>query len=57
MLLKLEVNRERMQENMDSQGGLIMAEKVMLDDKQTLRNTTKTAGLVSGSTGNSSGGN
>ena len=33
-----------------------MAEKVMLDDKQTLRNTTKTAGLVSGSTGNSSGG-
>ena len=30
-----------------------MAEKVMLDDKQTLRITTKTAGLVSGSTGNS----
>ena len=33
-----------------------MAEKVMLDDKQILRLPTKTAGLVSGSTGNSSGG-
>ena len=31
VLLKLEVNRERMQENMENQGGLIMAEKVMLE--------------------------
>ena len=33
-----------------------MAQKVMLHDKQILRLPTKTAGLVSGSTGNSSGG-
>ena len=33
-----------------------MAEKVMLDDKQILRLPTKTAGLMSGSTGNSPGG-